>query len=106
MKNRNEQYKKEFLNQVKSYITVNGIFIVAFLFLFVPLSQKLLILKIGVIWAAFLISSIIIIVKKEYPRLPPYKSIIGSNAVIIGYVLFFVVFTIGLLFLILGYFYS
>ncbi len=105
MANKNNNYKKELVNQIKSYSIINGPFIVALLFLFVEIPLKLEFLRTILIWIAFLTSSILIIVMKEYPRLPPYKSVTGRNATIIGYVFFSIILVLGILYMVLKYVY-
>jgi hypothetical protein len=105
MKTKNNNYKREFLKQIKSYLLVNGPIIISVLFLFVRIPIKLVFLKGVVIWIAFLISSILIVARKEYPMLPPYKSVTGRSAMIMGYVFFSIVIVTGILYIILEYIY-
>ena len=98
--NKSNEYKKELGKQFKSYLITHGSFLIMGIFLFTKISLNLLIF---IIWLSFLTPAIMMIIRKEDPKLPPFKSITGRAAVVRGYVYLTFLFVIGLLYFFLKF---
>lgn len=98
--NKNTLYKKELRDQLRSYLIVNSPIIIGALFLFSGILQGNLFI---IVWLSLFISSLLIIARREFPRLPPFKPITGALAVKIGYVYIIVIIAIGFLYIILNF---
>ena len=86
--NKSNEYKKELGKQFKSYLITHGSFLIMGIFLFTKISLNLLIF---IIWLSFLTPAIMMIIRKEDPKLPPFKSITGRAAVVRGYISYFLI---------------
>lgn len=93
-------YKKELRDQLRSYLIVNSPIIIGALFLFSGILPGNFF---TIVWLSFFITSLLIIARREFPRLPPFKPIAGDPAVKIGYVYIIVIIAIGFLYIILNF---
>ena len=93
-------YKKELRDQLRSYLIVNSPIIIGALFLFSGILPGNFF---TIVWLSFFITSLLIISRREFPRLPPFKPIAGDPAVKIGYVYIIVIIAIVFLSIILHF---
>jgi hypothetical protein len=80
-----KNYKKELSRQAKSYAIVYGPAVIAAIFLLFTATKDSLFSHIVIFLLSLILSSILIIIRREVPRLPPFESIKGRKATTMGY---------------------
>lgn len=86
-------------SSLRSFLITCAPIALGIIIMLIPFPESRVMIKYLLTWTILLIGPVIIIVRKEIPRLPPLSSTVGRPAVIYGWVCLSIWLFLGLLFL-------